>query len=124
MKKAIALLGIIIVEGCSSPVNIPLPKDHPAYGFYQTANAFNVSSSSCTKLKGIVTIQPDKIGANQPYEKLQELAPGIFKVREKISGHEFLTVFFMEYFGTASIPKTCSWDAEKFPIRESKLNLK
>lgn len=117
MKKALLWLSLIsCAGGCTASTKVPLPKEHPAYGFYQTANAANVSSSSCTKLKGSIAIRPDEMGPEQPYEKLQELAPGIFRVREKVSGREFLTVYFMEYFGMASIPRTCSWDLEKFPI--------
>ena len=67
MKKTAGLLCVIFLlwGGCAQPVDIPLPKDHPAYGFYQTANAFNVSGQECGKLKGSLEIRPDKIGANQ-----------------------------------------------------------
>ena len=63
-------------------------------------------------------IKPDKIGAGSEYEKVKELAPGLFIVKNK-SGKEWITVFFMEYGMVTSIPKTCSWDTEKFPVKNS-----
>ena len=65
MKKAILWLCLILYfSGCAKPVKIHLPENHPAYGFYQTANAFHVSGQECGKLKGSLEIRPDKIGRN------------------------------------------------------------
>lgn len=115
-KTAVLLCAILGMCGCQAPVNIPLPKDHPAYGFYQTANAFNVSGNSCLKIKGSLEIRPDKIGTDQDYQKARELAPGLFVVRQLSTGKEWITVLFMEYGLAASIPKTCSWDIAEYPI--------
>lgn len=95
MRKAAGLLCAIflLLEACAKPPSIPLPEKHPAYGFYQTANAFNVSAQSCLKLKGILEIRPDKIGTGQGYEKVKELAPGLFVVKDE-NGHQWVTVFF------------------------------
>ena len=120
MRKAVLGIGLILLAwACSEPVKIPLPKDHPAGGFYQTANAFNVSSQECSKLKGSLEIRPDKIGPNYDYEKLKELAPGLFLVKQKSTGKQFVTVLFMEYGLVTSLPRTCSWNVAQFPISPS-----
>ena len=117
MKKAVLWLSLILFGGgCAAPVKIPLPKDHPAHGFYQTANTFNVSGQECSKLKGSMEIRPDKIGPGREYEKIREFAPGLFWVKQKITGRQFVTVIFMEYGMVTSIPKACSWDTEQFPL--------
>ncbi len=105
--------------GCVKPVKTPLPVDHPANGFYQTANAFNVSGSECGKLKGSLEIRPDKIGPSHDYEKVRELAPGLFVVKSNATGKQYVTVLFMEYGLVASLPRTCSWGTEEFPITAS-----
>jgi hypothetical protein len=105
----------MVMIGCAAPVDIPLPKDHPAYGFYQTANAFNVSSQECSKLKGSLEIRPDKIGPGREYEKVKEFAPGLFWVKQKATQRQFVTVLFMEYGLVTSLPRTCSWDTATFP---------
>ncbi len=107
------------IGGCVAPVKIPLPEDHPAYGFYQTANAFNVSSQECSKLKGSLEIRPDKIGAGNEYEKVREIAPGLFLVKQNTTDRQFVTVIFMEYGLVTSIPKACSWNLDDFPIAPS-----
>ncbi len=114
----------LILLGCAAPVNIPLPKDHPAYGFYQTANAFNVSSQECSKLKGNLEIRPDKIGPGREYEKMKEFAPGLFLVKQKSTGKQSVTVIFMEYGLVTSIPKACSWNLDEFPMRLSEAQSK
>jgi|GEM_PF-1003805 len=119
MRKFLSVLGLFFcLISCAKPVKIPLPEDHPAYGFYQTANAFNVSGQECGKLKGSLEIRPDKIGPGNEYEKVKELAPGLFIVRNKY-GQEWVTVFFMEYGMATSIPKACSWDLAQFPILQA-----
>lgn len=117
-RKA-ALFFTLLFLGCTSPVNIPLPLDHPAYGFYQTANAFPVSGRSCLKIGGSLKIRPDQIGLGREYEKIHELAPGLFLVRQNLQEHEFIVVLFLEYGLTTSIPKACSWDVAEFPINQS-----
>lgn len=117
MRKTPRLLcAILFFAGCSAPGDIPLPKDHPAYGFYQTANALNVSGQECAKLKGSMEIRPDKIGEGQEYEKVKELAPGLFLVKQKTGEKQFVTVIFMEYGLVTSLPRTCSWNLEDYPI--------
>lgn len=119
MRKQILWIYFLFLTGCSAQVDIPLPKDHPAYGFYQTASAYHVAGSSCTKIKGTTDLRPNKIGPNQDYEKVRELAPGMFIVKDRQSGVQWLTVFFMEYGIMGSIPKTCSWSLSEFPIGNS-----
>ena len=117
MRKTAGLLCAILgLFGCHAQVDIPLPKDHPAYGFYQTANTFNVSGQSCVKLSGNLEIRPDKIGVDTEYKKVKELAPGLFIVKQKTTNKQWVTVLFMEYGLVASIPKTCSWDLQTYPI--------
>ena len=124
MRKTAGLLcSILFAGGCAAPVDIPLLKDHPAHGFYQTANAFNVSSQECSKLKGSLEVRPDKIGPGQAYEKIREFAPGLFLVQQKSSGKELVTVFFMEYGLVTSLPRTCSWDLNDYPINEKETKL-
>ena len=125
MRKAVVGIGLILtLAGCVKPVKTPLPVDHPASGFYQTANAFNVSGQECGKVKGSLEIRPDKIGANSDYEKVRELAPGLFIVKSNSTGKQFVTVFFLEYGLVASLPRTCSWNTEEFPIDNEILNPK
>ncbi len=121
MRKIAGLLcSIFIAGGCAVPVDIPsLPKEHPAQGFYQTANTSHVSASECSKLRGSLGIRPDKIGLSGDYEKSKELAPGLFIVRQKSTGKEFVTVLFMEYGLVASMPRTCSWATADYPIEET-----
>ena len=110
---------ILFLGGCAAPLDIPLPKEHPAYGFYQTAKTFNVSGQSCMQLNGSLEIRPDKIGADKEYEKVKELAPGLYIVKQKITKKQWVTVLFMEYGLVTSFPKTCSWDTVEFPIAPS-----
>jgi len=120
MRKTTGLLCAIflLLAACAKPVSIPLPEEHPAYGFYQTANAFNVSGQECGKLKGSLEIRPDKIGLGKEYEKMRELAPGLFVVKDE-NGREWITVLFMEYGMVTSMPKACSWDLEEYPILQA-----
>jgi len=115
-KQTLLLYSILFFAGCHSQVDIPLSQNHPAYGFYQTANKFNVAGGSCTKLNGTLEIRPDKIGNEKEYEKVRELAPGLLIVKQKSTEVEWMTVFFMEYVMAASIPKTCSWNLRDYPI--------
>ena len=71
------------------------------------------------KLNGSLEIRPDKIGADKEYEKVKELAPGLYIVKQKTAKQQWVTVLFMEYGLVTSIPKTCSWDTVEFPIGNS-----
>lgn len=120
MRKIMGgILTGVLVLGCAAPVSISLSKDHPAYGFYQTANTFNVSGRECSKLKGSLEIKPEKIGAGQEYEKIREWAPGLFLVKQTATGKQFVTVLFMEYGLVTSLPRTCSWNLDDYPIHEN-----
>ncbi len=125
MKKAVRWLCLIFAfAGCGNPApKLPLPDEHPAQGFYQTAGSFYVAPSSCSKLKGILDIRPEHVGldAQKPFEKKSELAEGVFVLRDKQSDQEWLSVYFLEYAMASGVPRICSWDTEKFPIGESKI---
>lgn len=96
--------------------DIPLPKNHPAYDFYQTANSFYVAARSCSKLGGSLDVRPEHVGEGEAFEKRFELAPGLFVLHDKETGRERVAVYFLEYSITATIPKICSWDTEQFPF--------
>ncbi len=122
MKKALLWLCLILTFAGCGPVSVkvPLREDHPAYGFYQTANSFYVASRSCTQLGGRVDIRHEHVGADKDYEKKTELAPGLFILSDKKSGKEWVSVYFLEYSMMNSLPGICSWDAEQFPVGELK----
>jgi hypothetical protein len=119
MKKALPWLCLILVcGGCGAPAELPFPKDHPAIDFYRTANSFYVVEKSCSKLEGSLEIRPDRIGPGLEYEKLEEFAPGVYRVRQVSTGREWVTVYFLQYSMAAGIPKACSWDTARFPIEK------
>ncbi|HRK62399.1 MAG TPA: hypothetical protein PLY88_07630 [Candidatus Omnitrophota bacterium] len=122
MKKAVLWLCLILSFSGCGPVStkVPLREDHPAYGFYQTANSFYVASSSCTKLAGHFDIRHEHVGTGKDFEKKQELAPGLFILRDKRTGAEWVSVYFLEYTMASGIPRICSWSAEQFPVGELK----
>lgn len=125
MKKAISgLFWAIFAAGCTGgqAENIPLSEHHPAYDFYQTANSFYVAARSCTKLDGSLDIRPEHVGEKGKFEKRAELAPGLFVLRDKETGGERVAVYFLEYSITATIPKICAWDTERFPVESPRNN--
>jgi len=122
MKKAVLWLCLILTFAGCGPVSkkIPLREDHPAHGFYQTANSFYVASSSCTKLAGHFDIRHEHVGTDKDFEKKQELAPGLFILSDRKSGKEWVSVYFLEYTMASGIPRICSWSTEQFPVGELK----
>jgi hypothetical protein len=122
MKKALLWLCLILTFAGCGPVSVkvPLREDHPAYGFYQTANSFYVASSSCTKLGGSIAIRHEHVGPDKEFEKKSELAPGLFILSDKKSGKEWLSVYFLEYTMASGIPRICSWDTDLFSVGDLK----
>lgn len=119
MRKVPLWLCLITgLMACKAPADLPLPEGHPAVDFYQTANSFYVAEKSCGKLDGTLEIRPDKIGPGMDYEKAKEFAPGVYLMRQRSTGKEWISVYFLEYSMAAGIPKACSWDTVRFPIEK------
>lgn len=79
----------------------PIPKSHPAYGFYQTAKRGNTTLAVCESHGG-KEIYPND------YEILENIDQGVFTLQEKATGKKYLGVSFGEE-GLIVTLKTCCW---------------
>jgi len=109
------LAGIFLaafVAGCSAPPpRIPgISKDHPANDFYQYARGMMISDRSCSDHQGSPDIPMGEIAKGEKYLKLEDLAPGVFRFRDTMTGKEYLGVSYMRQEGFLQLPQVCAWE--------------
>lgn len=100
----VALMLLTIIGCGESEKPAPIPKTHPAYGFYQIAKRGPTSVNICESYGG-KEIYPND------YEVLNILGQGVFTLREKSTGKKYLGVSFGE--GEILVKNcTCCWDID------------
>ncbi|OQA57302.1 MAG: hypothetical protein BWY42_00638 [Candidatus Omnitrophica bacterium ADurb.Bin277] len=114
VKRTIAWLpAALMLAGClaQSSVEIPgVPGDHPAQDFYRFVSQNLVSDKVCRDHRGNPDIPMGKLSGEEGYTKLEDLAAGVFRFRERATGKKYLGVTFLQYHGLLKIPKLCSWE--------------
>lgn len=115
IDRRMARLGIIVflisiiigtLFSCSKvEESSPIPKSHPAYGFYQIAKRGPTTLVVCQSYGGREIFPND-------YETLEHIGQGIFTLREKATDKRYLGVSFGEGEIVVTI-KTCCWEIER-----------
>lgn len=110
-KKSIILgLGLSLLltwqlAGCSnSDTSSPIPKSHPAYDFYQIAKSGPTTVEVCESFGGREIFPND-------YTVTEDLAQGVFMVRQHSTGKEFLAISFAQGSMLVTIC-ACCWEIE------------
>ena len=99
---ALSLL-LLFLEGCGKPKKAePIPKTHPAYGFYQIAKNGPTTVDFCESYGGS-QIHRDN------YEEIENMAEGVFTLREKSTGKKYLGVSF-GVGNVLVVTRTCCWE--------------
>lgn len=105
MVRTVCVLLIIIFIACSnSEIPEPINKSHIAYGFYQIAKSGKTTVKVCESFDGKEIYPID-------YTVIDNLAQGVFKIKQKSTGKEFLAVSFGEGDMIVTV-KTCCWEVE------------
>lgn len=95
-----------VLTSCSdSNTKSPIPESHPAYKFYQIANAGPTSLDVCESCGGVEIYLID-------YEMIEPLAQGVIKIRYKYTGKMYLGVSFSEG-GMMTTVDLCCWPWEQ-----------
>lgn len=110
------ILAVFSVAGCkpSSFQEIPgIAKDHPANKFYAQASYSVLTDKTCKENQGNPNIPMGEVAKGEKYGKNADLAPGVFRFREKATGKTFLGVSYLQWEMFLQFPKLCSWEEEK-----------
>ena len=113
---AVTLPLAIFVISCTTEQSIPIPDSHPAHSFNSIAARGPTDVATCESYGGIEIVPND-------YDILDIHDQGIFTIRQRSSGSEFLAVSFAEgsggrllvdEFGQPLVVtlKTCAWPVE------------
>ena len=96
---------LLFFEGCGKSKKAePIPKTHPAYSFYQIAKTGSTTVDFCESHGG------RQISRND-YEEIENMAEGIFTLREKSTGKKYVGVSF----GVGNVlvtTRTCCWEID------------
>jgi hypothetical protein len=116
MKESICWsLICILISGCApAPKDIPgIAKDHPANKFYYRAYGSVISDKNCRECQGNPNIPMGEIPKGEKYIKTEDLAPGVFRFREKANGKTYLGVSYLKWEGFLQFPKLCAWEDKR-----------
>lgn len=117
MVKRLLIGGLLAVfaAGCSAPPSTisGISKDHPANDFYQYASRMMISDRSCSDHEGNSSVPMGEIAKGERYTKLEELAPGVFRFRDTMTGKQYLGVTYMRREGFLQLPRLCAWEEKK-----------